>query len=747
MGEGENLMTRRNRTWVLFLLAVGFLFAAFVLSTAQASTGNSVKVPVLIAFTDQPGPAEEALVRGAGGEIKYTYTIVPAIAADIPEGAIQGLEQNLRIARIDLDLEIHIAEDYASELENTWGVAHIGGGAAHEERFLGAGVRVAILDTGIRTTPDTHSDLSHDHLCSDNVNYHDGHGHGTHVAGTVAALRNGMGVVGVAPEATLCIFKVLSDEGGGSYSEVIRALELIFEYNDNNPYDPIRITNNSYGSSGDPGPTVKAAFDRTSEAGVLHVAAAGNSGNQGGGGSNCIYPARWVSLIATAATQKNDTRASFSSTCAELELSAPGVGINSTSHDGGYREASGTSMASPHAAGTAALTWAANTTLTNVQVRAILQETVKPIGAKNQYGYGLVQALAAAQDAAASAPSEIGNLSGTVTDGENPIAGAEVVLGGTSFKAFTDNLGKYLIEDIPVGSYQATVSAEDYQSKSHTVTILDGINITLDFVLEQIQTGTLAGTVTDAVSDDPIEGAKVVLDGTDLEGTTDIKGEYSISGIPVGNFTATASADWYQTQSEDVSITKDSIKTQDFSLQPESSHQLLRVQISSGQDDVNQSCNFKVNANEIYFGWDGSCNPNQLYSAGFLFRNVTIPQGATITSAYIEFVVDGPYNNQVVVNLCGQAGDSFEGWNSRCDSSPVVRWDINTNWSSRMKFNSPDITSVIQPIISREDWSQGNLIITGDSQSAERKRVNHRRVFAYERDPQSAAVLVVEYTQ
>jgi subtilisin len=742
-------MTGRNLNSLLLLLAVGFLVAALALSTAQASSGDSIKVPVLIAFTDPPGPAEEALVRSAGGEIKYSYTIVPSIAANIPERAIKGLEQNPRVARIDLDLEIHIAQDYASELGNTWGVAHIGGGAAHGKGFLGTGIRVAVLDTGIRTTPNTHSDLSYDPLCSDKVNYHDGHGHGTHVAGTVAALRNGVGVVGVAPSATLCIYKVLSDEGGGSYSEVIRALELILEYNQANPYDPIRVTNNSYGSSGDPGPTVKAAFDRTAEAGVLHVAAAGNSGNVRGIGSNCIYPARWDSLIATAATQKNDTRASFSSTCAELELSAPGVGINSTSHDGGYREASGTSMASPHAAGTAALTWAANTSLKNEQVRAILQDTVKPLGAKNQYGYGLVQALAAAESAAASAPSETGSLSGTVTDvSENPIVGAEVVLDGTSYKTTTGSNGGYSIIGIPVGSYQATASADGYQSESHQIDIFNKTTTEKDFVLQPVQFGTLKGTVTDDSKEMvPIGGAKVVLDGTDFEAFTGDDGTYSISGIPYAEYTATATADWYKVKSTPLTINASTI-TLNFSLEPESSQQSVRVRITSGQDDINQGCKSTANANEIYFGWDGSCSPNKLYSAGFFFRNVNIPRGANITSAYIEFVVDGPYNNQVIVNLCGQqAGDGFNGWVSSCNSSPVVRWDINRNWKSGLKVNSPDIASVIQAIIS-DNWSQGNnLIITGATHSADNKRVNHRRVFAYERDSQSAAVLVVEYTK
>jgi subtilisin family serine protease len=739
-------MNRRGFYLLSFLLALGLLTAVLVVNAARAASGNGAlgnKVAVLIAFVDQPGPADEALIRAKGGDIKYTYTIVPAIAAAVPQVAIEGLEQNPRVTRVDLDLEIQII-DYKNELENTWGVAHIGGGLAHNEGYLGSGVRVAILDTGIFD----HDDLNYDVACSDSTSYqsiYDGHGHGTHVAGTVAALRNGVGVVGVAPEATLCVFKVLSDDGGGSYSDVIKALEFILAYNEKNEFDPIRITNNSYGSSGDPGSAVKEAFDATYAAGVLHVAGAGNSGNPPGRGDNCIYPARWDSLIATAATQKDDSRASFSSTCNELELSAPGVTINSTSNDGGYREASGTSMASPHVAGTATLAWAANYSLTNAEIRGILVETAKPLGSKSQYGHGLVQAYEAAIASAELAPTETGNLSGKVTDivDTEPIVGATVVLDGTNFKGTTNESGDYIITDIPIGKYQATASAEGYQSDSKEVNISNNTNTEKDFALQPLLTGTLTGAVTDASTSEPIAGARVVLDGTSFGATTDNNGKYTIEDIPVGDYTATASADWYETQSANVSIVENGDTVQNFSLQEKTEPGTVSVRISSGTDDVNWGCDFTENAREIYFGWDESCS-DQLYSAGFLFKNVNIPAGANILSAYVEFVADGPYNNQVVVNLCVRTS----GWDSSCENeTSFVEWVISESWRSGMLVQTPDIGSVIQDII-KNDWNEGNqLIIIGDSQSAEKKRTSHRRVFAYERDPQSAAVLVVEFTR
>ncbi|GAI75932.1 unnamed protein product, partial [marine sediment metagenome] len=156
------------------------------------------------------------------------------------------------------------------------------------------------------------------------------------------------GVVGVAPEARIYALKVL--EGGtGSYSDVIAAIQWAVD-------NGMQVTNNSYGSSGDPGELVKAAFDAAYYTyGVLHVAAAGNNGNPPGRGDNVIYPARWDSVIAVAATDESDNRARWSSTGLDVELSAPGVNINSILPGGDYVRMSGTSMASPHVAGTAAL--------------------------------------------------------------------------------------------------------------------------------------------------------------------------------------------------------------------------------------------------------------------------------------------------------------------------------------------------------------------------------------------------------
>ena len=346
-------------------------------------------VPVLIAFRDRPGPSEQALVRSHSGRIKYTYDLVPAIAASIPEQALAALSANFNVVRIEPDIKVYAAD---GELTNAWGVEHIGAGDAHASNNRGTGVKVGIIDTGIDST---HPELSAnyaggwDFINNDN-DPRDDHGHGTHVAGIVGAVDNGdvdAGVVGVAPEASLYAYKVLDASGSGVYSDIIAALEQAVE-------DGMDVANMSLGSSEDPGQTVHDACDRAAAAGVLLVAAAGNSGTWDGSGDNIIYPARYSCVVAVAATMSSDDRAYFSSTGPDLELVAPGYNIYSTIPGGGYGHESGTSMACAHVAGTAALI--IHNGVSDVRSRlASTADDLGPQGFDTLYGYGLVDAAEA----------------------------------------------------------------------------------------------------------------------------------------------------------------------------------------------------------------------------------------------------------------------------------------------------------------------------------------------------------------
>ncbi|MBE3594393.1 MAG: S8 family serine peptidase [Candidatus Carbobacillus altaicus] len=128
---------------------------------------------------------------------------------------------------------------------------------------------------------------------------------------------------------------------------------------------------------------------------MLLVAAAGNSGNSRGTGDSVEYPARFPAVMAVAAIDSNNQRAYFSSTGKKVELSAPGVNVLSTIPGQSYAYYSGTSMASPHVAGAAALVWSAKPYLSNVELRQLLDSTALYLGKQEHYGYGLVQPWAA----------------------------------------------------------------------------------------------------------------------------------------------------------------------------------------------------------------------------------------------------------------------------------------------------------------------------------------------------------------
>jgi subtilisin family serine protease len=361
------------------------------LSPEKGGTPDGL-VKVLIGFKEKPGPAEQAIVKGAGGKIKYTYKLIPAIAASIPEVAIEALKKNPNITNIEFDSEVYALD---AELDNSWGVKRIGAGFVHDGNNKGARIKIAIIDTGIDYS---HPDLDGNYIGGyDFVNSDDDpmddDGHGTHVAGIIAAEDNNIGVVGVAPEAKLYALKVLDDTGSGYMSDVVLAIQWATDPNDDgSASDRLDIINMSLG--GQKNIFLEWACNLAYLDGLLLVAAAGNGGS-------VIYPAAYDSVISVSATDRDDALASFSSTGKQVELAAPGVNINSTLPGNEYSGEtwSGTSMASPHVAGTAALVWKANPTWSNDEVRTQLQETAEDLGAvgwDSKYGYGLVDADEAA---------------------------------------------------------------------------------------------------------------------------------------------------------------------------------------------------------------------------------------------------------------------------------------------------------------------------------------------------------------
>jgi len=494
---------------MLVFVAMLVLVMTFGLLASTVAAQPTAKVKVLIGFSHQPGPSEQALVHRAGGTIKHTYHIVPAIAATVPETAIAGLRANPNVTHVEEDGLVQAVD---LELDNSWGVKRIGAGTVHGYN-KGTGVRVAIIDTGIDWN---HPDLGanykggHDFVNSDNDPMDD-NGHGTHVAGIAAAEDDDSGVVGVAPEAALYALKVLDSEGSGYWSDIIAAIQWSVD-------NGMQVINMSLGASRAPS-DLQTACDNAYSAGILLVAAAGNSGNRWGYGNNVIYPARYDSVIAVAATDGTDTRASWSSAGPAVELAAPGVGVYSTYWDNTYATKSGTSMASPHVAGTAALVMVAYPSWTNAQVRTQLQDTADdlgPAGKDNLYGYGLVDADEAAPmtntplSVAITDPANGATISGTyrvtvsASDSGGTIAKVELSIDSAAYIDITATFNGascyYDWDTTEVADGPHTIKAVATDSEDQTAS--DTIGVTVDNtapvvnVVEPSEGATVSGTIT-----------------------------------------------------------------------------------------------------------------------------------------------------------------------------------------------------------------------------------------------------------
>jgi subtilisin len=344
-----------------------------------------VKQKVFIGFKELPGAAERALVENHGGSVRHSYHIVNAIAAELPEPAIEALKKDKRVSVVEPDMEVTTLD---AELDASWGVKTVNSGNVHDSGNKGTGVKIAVIDTGIDYN---HPDLKDNYAGGYDFYYNDAdpmddRGHGTHVAGTIAARDNDAGVVGMAPEAQLYALKVFPTTGSASWSSIVAAIEWAVD-------NGIQVTNNSYGSSSHPGSIVQNAFTQAANAGLVMVASAGNSGS---GTDTVGYPGKFDTTIAVAALSNATTRASYSSTGPAVELAAPGSGINSTLPGGGYGQYSGTSMAAPHVTGLAALAIRAGITGADA-VRQAMTTTAIDLGAAgrdNEYGYGRIDAPA-----------------------------------------------------------------------------------------------------------------------------------------------------------------------------------------------------------------------------------------------------------------------------------------------------------------------------------------------------------------
>ncbi len=392
----------KNRAALVAALASTALLA----TTAQASAAGGI----IVQF--EPGTAASQ-VTGLLGTVTGAGTIYGTSTRTFRVGDPAGLVAKLnrsglvRFAELDKTLKATATPNDPS-FAGMYGLDKVNAPEAWDALGLGGfpatgGAKVGIVDTGVRRT---HQDIGSSRI-TDCANVStgllglgggkltegtcaDGNGHGTHVAGTIGALTNNrVGVSGVAFNATYSICKGLSDSGSGSTSGIASCIRFLKDKG-------AKVISMSLGGGSSTAlqQAVQAAWDGGN--GALVVAAAGNDGD-----GTLNYPAAYPEAVSVAATDPNDARASFSNANADVEVAAPGVNIISTwsTSDSAYNTISGTSMATPHVAGVAALIAQRNPTANGATLRAKLDaatDDLGPAGRDSQFGFGRVNAQKAA---------------------------------------------------------------------------------------------------------------------------------------------------------------------------------------------------------------------------------------------------------------------------------------------------------------------------------------------------------------
>ncbi len=556
-----------------------------------------------------------------------------------------------------------------------WGVAKIGADQVWAEGITGAGIVVSSIDTGVDfmhpALVGNYRGNNHDGTFSHDYNWWDPSGscpgepcdnvgHGTHTMGTIAG-GDGPGPftpdTGVAPGAEWITAKGCEDFGCTSES-LLSSGQFIIAPTDmagNNPNPALApdLVSNSWGSD-DPNDTFYLeTVQAWRAAGIIPIFAAGNAGEFGCGTAGT--PGNFNEVISLGATDNNDDIAFFSSRGpsptgkVSPNVSAPGVDVVSSVPGGGYEAFSGTSMATPHAAGTIALMLSSkpallgdyDAVLNALDVTAVDRpdgSCGSPDPSDNDpnyvYGEGRIDAKAAVDLVKTG-----GTLSGTVTDSGThlAIAGARVVAnnGDREFATTADTSGNYSIF-LAAGTYMLTAGAFGYASAVAPGVVVETDKTTdQDFALDALPTFTVSGHVIASEDSSAIENASVLAVGTPVPpATTDAAGAYSLT-LPIGDYTLQASAGGCtEVATADISLVDANI-TQDFSL-------------FRKLDDFGHGCR------AIPFDWVDASSQTGLYGdefAGrlrlpfaFEFYGASYSQVFLSDNGYLNFLAPDQYN-------------------------------------------------------------------------------------------------------
>ncbi|OLN24140.1 hypothetical protein BTO30_01635 [Domibacillus antri] len=375
------------------LLALLFAALFFFIYTPDFSLANSADVRQAVILFDEK--VNNELLEQYSESIDYVYEAIPAATITVTETQKKALSMAKDVESIEFDMPVK-----SSAQTVPYGYKLVGAEKRLPSTLTGKGIKIGILDSGIDTKhPDLAGrtaggiclmDVIDAQACANTFN--DDYGHGTHVAGIIAANNNTIGTVGIAPNASLYSIKVLDSNGFGTTSTMLKGID----YGIKQKLDILNISI----TTPDQDSALQKMLQQAYDSGILIIAAAGNIGEPAKSGSSTVqYPAKYESVIAVSSIDSSKKMDPGSSIGKEVELAAPGVNIYSTYptsiQSSGYYHLTGTSMAAPYVTGMAALYMEKYPEMTNVQIRKLLQRNALDLGAAGRdayFGYGLVQA-------------------------------------------------------------------------------------------------------------------------------------------------------------------------------------------------------------------------------------------------------------------------------------------------------------------------------------------------------------------